>query len=93
MRALVSLLLVASVRFGHQEVLDDILDSLSKGVSFFEHQSSNMNLDGVVGYVILQGEYVIYLFNIYFHVGKKLMAKTTAGFTSMQWGRLHVMGL
>lgn len=56
MRALVPLLIVASLRFAHQEVIDDILASLSKGVGFFEQQSRNMNLDGVVGYVILQGE-------------------------------------
>lgn len=56
MRALVTLLIVASLRFAHQEVIDDILESLSKGVNFFEQQSRNMNLDGVVGYIILQGK-------------------------------------
>lgn len=56
MRALVILVMVASLRFAHQELIDDILDSLSKGVQFFEQQSRNMNLDGVAGYVILQGE-------------------------------------
>ncbi|MCI4385444.1 hypothetical protein PGIGA_G00050600 [Pangasianodon gigas] len=56
MRALVTLLIVASLRSAHQEVIDDILDSLSKGVHFFEQQSRNMNLDGVVGYVILQAQ-------------------------------------
>ncbi|XP_053507743.1 UPF0764 protein C16orf89 homolog [Ictalurus furcatus] len=56
MRALGTLLIVASLRFAHQEVIDDILDSLSKGVNFFEQQSRNMNLDGVTGYVILQAQ-------------------------------------
>ncbi|XP_026993910.1 UPF0764 protein C16orf89 homolog [Tachysurus fulvidraco] len=56
MRVPVTLLLVASLRFVHQEVIDDILDTLSKGVDFFEQQSRDMNLDGVVGYVILQAQ-------------------------------------
>ncbi|KAI5623099.1 UPF0764 protein C16orf89-like precursor [Silurus asotus] len=56
MHALVALLIVASLRPAHQEVIDDILESLSKGVNFFEQQSRNMNLDGVVGYVILQAQ-------------------------------------
>ncbi|KAF7698444.1 UPF0764 protein C16orf89 homolog [Silurus meridionalis] len=56
MHALMALLIVASLRPAHQEVIDDILESLSKGVNFFEQQSRNMNLDGVVGYVILQAQ-------------------------------------
>ncbi|KAF5889042.1 UPF0764 protein C16orf89 [Clarias magur] len=56
MRALVALLIVAGARLAQQEVIDDILDSVSTGVNFFEQQSRNMNLDGVVGYVILQAQ-------------------------------------
>ncbi|XP_060757125.1 UPF0764 protein C16orf89 homolog [Neoarius graeffei] len=56
MRVLVTLVIVASLRFVHQEVIDDVLDSLSKGVNFFEQHSRNMNLDGVVGFVILQAQ-------------------------------------
>ncbi|KAK3520865.1 hypothetical protein QTP70_034869 [Hemibagrus guttatus] len=56
MRLLVILLTVLSLRLAQQEVIDDILSSLSKGVNFFEQQSRNMNLDGVVGYVILQAQ-------------------------------------
>jgi len=30
--------------------------SLSKGITYFEMQGRNINLDGVVGYIILQGK-------------------------------------
>lgn len=50
------LVLVAVVLFGTRaEVVDDIMDSLSRGVSFLERQHAHINLDGAVGYVMLQG--------------------------------------
>ncbi|XP_041943571.1 UPF0764 protein C16orf89 homolog [Alosa sapidissima] len=39
-----------------QEVIDDVLTSLRKGVTFLEKQSRNINLDGVVGYKILHAQ-------------------------------------
>lgn len=55
-RPVLLLLLLSSVpQWSQQELIDDLLESLSKGVSFFQKQSGNINLDGVVGYVILQG--------------------------------------
>ncbi|KAJ7992018.1 hypothetical protein DPEC_G00274230 [Dallia pectoralis] len=40
----------------HEEVIDVILTSLEKGAAFLEQQYRNINLDGVVGYIILQAE-------------------------------------
>lgn len=37
------------------EVIDDVLGSLSRGVSFLERQHEHINLDGAVGFVLLQG--------------------------------------
>lgn len=37
------------------EVIDDILASLSRVVSFLERQHEHINLDGAVGFVVLQG--------------------------------------
>ncbi|XP_076839422.1 UPF0764 protein C16orf89 homolog isoform X2 [Brachyhypopomus gauderio] len=53
---LMLLLLSSSVQSSHQEIIDDILESLSKGVTFFDKQCRNINLDGVVGYVILKAQ-------------------------------------
>lgn len=53
MRALFLLFLI-STAFSQQQVIDDLLDSISKGVTFFENQCKNINLDGILGYVILQ---------------------------------------
>ncbi|KAF7650024.1 hypothetical protein LDENG_00132360 [Lucifuga dentata] len=49
-------LLVPSVSVSHAEVIDDILGSLSKGASFLERQHEHINLDGVVGFLMLQAE-------------------------------------
>ncbi|KAM3864009.1 UPF0764 protein C16orf89 homolog [Diretmus argenteus] len=38
------------------EVIDDILNSLSKGASFLEDEHQHINLDGAVGFLILQAE-------------------------------------
>ncbi|XP_077591523.1 UPF0764 protein C16orf89 homolog [Stigmatopora nigra] len=38
------------------EVIDDVLGSLSKGATFLERQHENINLDGVVGFLMLQAE-------------------------------------
>uniref|UniRef100_A0A1A8PLS0 Chromosome 16 open reading frame 89 n=1 Tax=Nothobranchius rachovii TaxID=451742 RepID=A0A1A8PLS0_9TELE len=38
------------------EVIDDVLGSLSRGVSFLERQHDHINLDGAVGFVMLQAE-------------------------------------
>uniref|UniRef100_A0A3B5PTS0 Chromosome 16 open reading frame 89 n=1 Tax=Xiphophorus maculatus TaxID=8083 RepID=A0A3B5PTS0_XIPMA len=38
------------------EVIDDLLGSLSRGVSFLERQHEHINLDGAVGFVMLQAE-------------------------------------
>ncbi|MEQ2273444.1 hypothetical protein XENORESO_004208, partial [Xenotaenia resolanae] len=38
------------------EVIDDILGSLSRGVSFLERQHEHINLDGAVGFVMMQAE-------------------------------------
>lgn len=39
-----------------QEVIEDVLTSIRKGVTYLEKQSKNINLDGVVGYKILHGK-------------------------------------
>uniref|UniRef100_G3PQ41 Uncharacterized protein n=1 Tax=Gasterosteus aculeatus TaxID=69293 RepID=G3PQ41_GASAC len=38
------------------EVIDDVLSSLSRGASFLERQHAHINLDGVVGFLMLQAE-------------------------------------
>ncbi|XP_070703473.1 UPF0764 protein C16orf89 homolog [Pempheris klunzingeri] len=51
------LALFAAVSAGSQaEVIDDILGSLSRGASFLERQHEHINLDGVVGFLMLQAE-------------------------------------
>ncbi|XP_010902832.1 UPF0764 protein C16orf89 homolog [Esox lucius] len=40
----------------HEEVIDVILASLAKSASFLEQEHRNINLDGVVGYIMLQAE-------------------------------------
>ena len=37
-----------------EEVTDHILSSLSRAAAFLESETENINLDGVVGYLILQ---------------------------------------
>ncbi|XP_017568773.1 UPF0764 protein C16orf89 homolog isoform X1 [Pygocentrus nattereri] len=51
---LLLLALSSALHCSRQELIDDLLDSLSKAVAFFEKQSGHINLDGVVGYVVLQ---------------------------------------
>lgn len=52
------LVLIAAVSGGSQaEVIDDILGSLSRAASFLERQHEQINLDGVLGYFMMQGEY------------------------------------
>lgn len=50
------LFLMTTVLPTQQEVIEDVLASLRKGVTFLEKQSRNINLDGVVGYKILHGK-------------------------------------
>uniref|UniRef100_UPI0037E9891B UPF0764 protein C16orf89 homolog n=1 Tax=Semicossyphus pulcher TaxID=241346 RepID=UPI0037E9891B len=50
------LVLFAAVSGSHAEVIDDILSSLNRGASFLERQHEHINLDGVVGFLMLQGE-------------------------------------
>ncbi|CAL1587547.1 unnamed protein product [Knipowitschia caucasica] len=38
------------------EVIDDVLNSLTRGVDFLERQHSQINLDGVVGFLMMQAE-------------------------------------
>ena len=52
----VFLFLVTTILPTQQEVVEDVLASLTKGVTFLEKQSRNINLDGVVGYKILHGK-------------------------------------
>lgn len=49
------LALFAAVSGSRAEVIDDILSSLSRGASFLERQHEHINLDGVVGFLMLQG--------------------------------------
>ncbi|XP_019950365.1 UPF0764 protein C16orf89 homolog [Paralichthys olivaceus] len=50
------LLLFAAVCGSRAEVIDDVLSSLSRGASFLERQHEHINLDGVVGFLMLQAE-------------------------------------
>lgn len=49
------LALFAAVFVSRAEVIDDILSSLSRAASFLERHYEQINLDGVLGFVILQG--------------------------------------
>ena len=49
------ILALASVTASQEEVIDDILNSLSKSTAFLESEHENINLDGVSGFVYLQG--------------------------------------
>ncbi|XP_029363403.1 UPF0764 protein C16orf89 homolog isoform X1 [Echeneis naucrates] len=52
-----ALALFAAVSGGcRAEVIDDILGSLSRGAAFLERQHEHINLDGVVGFLMLQAE-------------------------------------
>ncbi|CAL8301534.1 unnamed protein product [Merluccius merluccius] len=52
----VAVLVVLVAAGGSQEVTDLILSSLSRAAAFLEREHVNINLDGVVGYLILQAE-------------------------------------
>lgn len=54
-QAAVALLLVAAVSRTRAEAIDDILGSLTAAVSFLEREREQVNLDGLVGFVSLQG--------------------------------------
>lgn len=49
--------LSAAVWASQAEVIDDILGSLSRATTFLERHYDQINLDGLVGFVILQGWY------------------------------------
>ncbi|KAF0033205.1 hypothetical protein F2P81_015495 [Scophthalmus maximus] len=51
-----ALALFAAVCGSRAEVIDDVLGSLSRGASFLERQHEHINLDGVVGFLMLQAE-------------------------------------
>ncbi|XP_068605520.1 UPF0764 protein C16orf89 homolog [Brachionichthys hirsutus] len=46
----------AAVSGSRAEVIDDVLTSVSRGASFLEQQHEHINLDGVVGFFLLQAE-------------------------------------
>ncbi|TNM97101.1 hypothetical protein fugu_015257 [Takifugu bimaculatus] len=50
-----ALLLFAAVFGTRAEVIDDILGSLTDAVSFLEREQEQVNLDGLVGFIMLQG--------------------------------------
>lgn len=50
-----ALLLFAAVFGTRAEVIDDILGSLTDAVSFLEREREQVNLDGLVGFTMLQG--------------------------------------
>lgn len=54
-RAAAALLLLAAVFGTRAEVIDDILGSLTAAESFLERERELVNLDGVVGFIMLQG--------------------------------------
>ena len=57
MPGLVAVLVVLVAASAAQEdVTDHILNSLSRAAAFLESEHENINLDGVVGYLIMQGE-------------------------------------
>lgn len=49
--------LCAAVWASQAEVIDDILGSLSRAATFLERHHEQINLDGLVGFIILQGWY------------------------------------
>lgn len=50
-----ALLLFAAVFGMRAEVIDEILGSLTAAVSFLEREQERVNLDGLVGFIMLQG--------------------------------------
>ncbi|XP_056143773.1 UPF0764 protein C16orf89 homolog [Lampris incognitus] len=53
---LVAVLTLTAVSASREEVIDELLGSLSRGASFLEKEHLHINLDGVVGFLILQAE-------------------------------------
>lgn len=49
--------LCAAVWASQAEVIDDILGGLSRAATFLERHHEQINLDGLVGFIILQGWY------------------------------------
>lgn len=62
---LVLIFLSSTIDLSNQDVIDNILMSLSKGITYFDMQGRNINLDGVVGYIILQGKPLCYSLNLF----------------------------
>lgn len=54
-----ALLLLAAVLGTRAEVIDDILGSLTDAVSFLEREREQVNLDGLVGFIMLQGRWTL----------------------------------
>ncbi|KAG7505769.1 hypothetical protein JOB18_039815 [Solea senegalensis] len=54
--AAVLLALLAAVRVSRAEMIDEVLSSLSRGATFLEQQHEHINLDGVVGFLMMQAE-------------------------------------
>ncbi|XP_018620183.1 UPF0764 protein C16orf89 homolog [Scleropages formosus] len=52
----VLLLLLLSCSPGHQEAVDELLRSLTDGLSFFQNHFTHLNLDGVFGYILLHAQ-------------------------------------
>uniref|UniRef100_A0A8C6UFM6 Uncharacterized protein n=1 Tax=Neogobius melanostomus TaxID=47308 RepID=A0A8C6UFM6_9GOBI len=48
--------LALSAAVARAEMIDDVLSSLARGADFLEGQHEHINLDGVVGYLMLQAE-------------------------------------
>ncbi len=59
---LVVLVLSSTIDLSNQDVIDNILMSVSKGIAYFDMQGRNINLDGVVGYLILQGKPLLFMY-------------------------------
>lgn len=78
LRVAAVLALFAAVCGCRAEVIDDILSSLSRGVTFLERQHEHINLDGVVGFVMLQGRTV---YQLQEHIWK------TAAVCYLRWTR------
>ncbi len=64
---LVVLVLSSTIDLSNQDVIDNILMSLSKGIAYFDMQGRNINLDGVVGYLILQGKPLLFILLFFYH--------------------------
>lgn len=75
------LILTSTVDLSRQDVIDNLLMSLSKGITYFEKQGRNINLDGVVGYIILEGR--CYRLNTFLHFVYSLCLSDSLWFYSV----------